>query len=818
MNLSSLLSATQKRPRSPVGILALAFAALLLAQPGAAFAQSAGAVEGIIRSAASGEPLRNATIAVEDTALGTTTDDNGLYRLAGLPAGPHVLVARFVGFETVRQPVTVEAGETLTVNVALEEAAASLDQVVVTATRGRERLQDVPASISIVSAGEIEDKSFIYQSEPLEAVPGVSITRTGEGIYAQAQIRGVPNNHSNDTFLALVDGVPFVTAGAEVDLGALVPLEVVDRVEVVKGPVSALYGRGGISGAINYVTQSALKAPTLRASLAGGSYGYVRPSLTATLPLAENHALLVNAFYEHKNGWRDGAGRSVGSVFVKDEWLLTPSTRLETYASYYNAEQGETSYLPLRSGGSLVEVAGGEKANYGVEDARDEVEYGSATLKLDQSLGAALALSATAHYRYNRFRDVLGFNSGFSEAANEFYWTGFDGRSTERTVFVEPQLTWRFGGGRLVAGASYERKTGDDASFYTGEFGFNEATGEFLFYRQVRSYATGAFTNRDAWVTDQLLSVETAANVGGAYAQAEFDVTKRLGLTLGGRFDTFHRESRYAPLGDNPGATTEASGRRFSPKADLTYAFAPDLTVYASFGEGYSPAFGPSFAFRDRREGLDPEIARNYEAGLKGRVMGGRLAFSAAAYRLVRKDLLLVLFAESGDDAPQTLNAGEQRSQGLEVESRADLSDAVSGLSAYATYAYTDATWIDNRFVPPGSDTEVSVSGKQVAIVPAHTASAGLTQHFDRVEVTAWLDARSDYWLDQMNTVEGSGYALLNASVTYRPRLLSGVAIQVTGRNLLNTDYYHRFGGIEGARSAYPGRPFELIATLRYHF
>ncbi len=794
------------------------YSILALTSLSSAWAQTA-SVTGIVRDAETNQPMLGATVAIDGTTRGVTTNAEGYYELAQLPAGTFTIVVRSVGYATFERPLSISEAESQQHDFALEPSLLNLGQIVVTATRLAEDILNVPASVSVVPARQIESRANLYASEPLVGVPGVVVRDNGESVFTTARFRGVPNNHQNDNFIALVDGVPFVTGGDEVDLDALVPLTIVDRVEVVKGPTSALYGRGSIGGTVNYITKNAFGAPRLSAGLMGGSYGYMRPSLTASVPLAANNQLLAHGFYEQKDGWRDASDRTLLSLFAKNQWLPTTGTSVTLYINYYNLEQRYANHLPVREDGTRIPLPGGEQANYQVDGTRDEKQFFLTTLKVDQAVSTDLTLSATAHYRFTDIRDFLGFDELFNEETQEFYWNGFDAPTSSRTYFIEPQATYQFGRGKAIAGISYEYvDTFRDQSFWTGEFGFNPDTFEFLFYTQKLNTQTGSFTNRDAWVTDQLLDSEYESQILGAYAQVGIDVTPRIGVTLGGRLDDFRRESTYfATTEEQQTETIMDDNRRFSPKASVRFEIRPDLSSYVSYAQGFSPAFGPNWSFESRSAGLKPEIGHNYEVGLKGRVLDRRLAFNVAAYRLKRQDLLLIVFAEGGGDAPQSINAGEQQSQGIELEAQADLSNLVKGLSLFSNYAYTDSEWLDFRFVPAFSDQEVDASGKTVSLVPKNMLQAGLNHRLQRVEAGLWLTHTSDYFVDRMNTVELGGYTVFNASLTYRPPV-QGLEVQVTALNLLDTGYYHYFGNIEGARIAFPGRPFEAVFALRYQF
>jgi len=234
------------------------------------------------------------------------------------------------------------------------------------------------------------------------------------------------------------------------------------------------------------------------------------------------------------------------------------------------------------------------------------------------------------------------------------------------------------------------------------------------------------------------------------------------------------------------------------------------VTAYGAFGEGFNPAFGPPFVFSGRDEDLKPEIARNYETGVKGNLADGRLGFAFAAFQLTRQDLLLTLFAPGG--GTQSQNAGEQRSRGFEADLIARLG---GGFTSSLAYGYVDSKWIDNRLADPSSGEIIDWSGNDVAGVSDHTGSISLTRDWSAFSLSTWYDFRSDYWIDNDNTNQGGGFGLLHASGSLRPSALPGAEVRVTAKNILDEEYFYYFGGFAGVEG-FRGRPFELLAELRY--
>ena len=177
--------------------------------------------------------------------------------------------------------VAASAAALMPIDLALAQSAGAVEadeivEIVVTATRDEKPLLEVPASITVQSTAELRQKGFVVGTDEFRGVPGVFVRRGGgdNDEFPLISIRGVTGDHGNDTFLAMIDGVPFVGPDEEVLLYE-VPYGVIDSIEVVRGPVSALYGRGGIAGAVNYRTRP-LSSDRTELAISAGNEGFFR--------------------------------------------------------------------------------------------------------------------------------------------------------------------------------------------------------------------------------------------------------------------------------------------------------------------------------------------------------------------------------------------------------------------------------------------------------------------------------------------------------------------------------------------------------------
>jgi iron complex outermembrane receptor protein len=320
-----------------------------------------------------------------------------------------------------------------------ETGAQTLDIVVITGTRTERRLQEVPGSISVVGEKKLERSQPQYLADELATVPGIFLNREEQGSYNTVIIRGVPTRHHNDTFLLLLDGIPRMAANEEVDMDFL-PVEVVRRVEVVKGPMSALYGRGGVAGTLSYFTLDPFAAGN-SVGLKVGSFGTYKPFGTFSQRLSDDAALMVAASHEKSDGWADEAARKSSSLFVKGSWLIGPESSLDVALLHYRNRQGLSSYVPLAADGSVIELPRGRRANNNIDDAQADRQTDTLYAIWNQRLTAdwKLKLSASIGKRDGTYK--AGFWNGYDPAAQTISWLGYEGIGDTRTGYLDAQFT-----------------------------------------------------------------------------------------------------------------------------------------------------------------------------------------------------------------------------------------------------------------------------------------------------------------------------------------------------------------------------------------
>ncbi|MCI6618912.1 MAG: TonB-dependent receptor, partial [Prevotella sp.] len=226
---------------------------------------------GDVKSKVDGKHIPYAKIQVKGTKLTTNCDKTGHFQLANLPVGQQVIVASSVGYQPQELTVTMRASTGTEVYFALEEEEQELNQVVVTGTRTQHFVKNVPIRTEVLTSRSIINKNAQNLFEALEGVPGVRVEQQCQFCnFSTARMQGLGAEHTQ----VLVDGEPIYSGLAGVYGLQQLGTNDVDRLEIVKGAGSALYGSSAVAGAINIISKEPGYDPDLKADVQFGNWGF----------------------------------------------------------------------------------------------------------------------------------------------------------------------------------------------------------------------------------------------------------------------------------------------------------------------------------------------------------------------------------------------------------------------------------------------------------------------------------------------------------------------------------------------------------------
>ena len=701
----------------------------------------------------------------------------------------------------------------------------TLDTVVVTATRHASDPQDVAASVSVRDKRELDRKGFYAGGDEFRGVPGVFFRR-GQGDNEDIltiNFRGIVGNHGNDTFLALFDGLSFLSPDDELLMQEL-PYAAVDRVEIVRGPVSALYGRGGLAGAVNYLSLDP-GSDASHLSLRFGSERYRRAQALYTRAGEGGAGVVASVSHERADGWRENNARESTQLFAKGVLPLGDDVRLTVYGSYLDKRYETGGGIPTFADGTLFPLHGGREAYYGLPGSGQDLTAWFAAARWSWDVGERLNWSTALMHRQRDSDSALSFyDSWLFDPDNHLLGVnGFHSQADVPITFLESVLAWRGERHRLTAGASLEQARPKSQESWSGQNGFTFECG-FAWYANLFDARTGEWVNRDhpCQAHDVRGRSRGRTEFRALFVQDEISLGERWRLTLGARYDSFRRTVHQLPSDVSSEYRSErASDSHVSPKASLAYAL-DGGQLYAAYGQGYSSNFGPVWQWdpgayhRDTR----PTTLDSLELGYKGSLLDGRLQLAAAVFWMKQKNRTFNVDNPASWDDPTlpgtlVLSGPPVRSRGAELSLAAKLADATR---LHFGASLVDAQWGASDFYERYPSLP-NLAGRTPTGVPRTMWSAGLDHRF-----SAWLSGRigyewyDDYFVSLDNARKGGGHALGNLSLTLTPPALPRFSAELAVSNLFDREYYYVYGNATDATLAVPGVPRQLWIDLRYDF
>jgi len=662
-----------------------------------------------------------------------------------------------------------------------------------TGTRTPTPILEIPQSIQVIPREVLEDQQATDLDDALRNISGASVNST-EGRGFQVNLRGF-------------EGVPVFRDGFRLyspnDNGdaagqGFPEIANVERIEVLRGPASILFGQIEPGGAINVVSKLPLDEPLYEVGLQVGNDGFIRPQIDLSGPLNENNTALyrLNAVYQHDEGFRD-FDEDVDRFFIAPTltFRLSDRTDLNVQLEYLDDER------PFDTG--LVAL-GDEVANIprdrilGEPDDRIESEFISLGYTLEHRFSDNWTLRNG--FRYLSDRDDISATLSFP------FIGGLDENTGElNRVFAEQD----------VQNDTLALQTNIVGEFSTGSVDHTVLMGIDLARYRLESDSFTVFFPPSVRVPinifdpiygavprpDRLDTPTSIQNVDTdslqLYVQDQIELLDNLILVAGFNYETVTQTTTLVRGGN----TTESdlSEDALSPRIGLVYQPFENVSLYAN----YSRSFFPSASLTIEGEPLEPEAGEGFEVGIKTELLDRRLIASLAYFNLTKQNV-----PTSDPTDPQfSVATGEQQSQGIELDV---IGEILPGWNLIASYSYIDAEITeDNQF-------EV---GNQLPGVAEHSASLWTTYEIQSGDLAGlgfglgfnWVGDRQG---DLQNSFELDSYFLTNAAISYER---GNWQFGLNFRNIFDVNYVKgtprtRTRGIE------PGEPFTVLGAIRYEF
>lgn len=650
-----------------------------------------------------------------------------------------------------------------------------LDSVTISALRLKSRASRTPMAITVIDQATIQrGNQQLSMNESLDPVPGLfalnqenfaqdlRISIRGFGARAAFGIRGVK---------ILVDGIPESTPDGQAQVDN-VDMGVIDRMEVIRGPASGLYGNAS-GGVILLQTEAPPEKFMAEGRMTYGAYNFQR--------------------YQIKTGFRAGAFSGlVYGTRTTNEGYRSHSEMQNTLLNgrfHYTPDSASSLTLLLNYVDSpLANDPGGVDSTAAADQPRsaralnetylagESVRQGRIALAYEHKLGRSGGLQTRAYYLQRDFENALPFASGGAVGINRQYAGG--GISYTHTGTLA-RLPWRLRAGLDLDYQADDRTRRDNNQGVIGELGF-----------------------------DQLESFRSI----GAYLVQELYFTSRFHANLGLRYDALllKAEDRFLTDGDDSGSLRF---NQLNPVIGLLYAAGSQISLYTNVATSFeTPTLSELSANPDGGGGFNPELqsqkALNYEIGIKG-YLNRRFQYSAALFYINVFDELVPYELQAFPDREFFRNAGKSNRMGAELSAQGRLA---KGLQASASYTYGRFTYADYESNGDRFD------GNRLPGIPDQMVYAGLSYtHRSGFFARIWARHTGTMYANDANSTQTEGYTLVQVRAAWAITLPWGIIEPFVGvNNLLNEAYpgnlrINAFGG----RYYEPGAAIHAFGGLR---
>ena len=756
-------------------VCALALSGWLLLAPLALAAPPARGIRGVVTDPNGGRVTHARVLVTTAKGIVETaeTDSRGEYRFEHLPAGSYELRVSAEGFRTDPIRVTVTDESVKDIPVTLHVSAVS-ESVVVSASQVEQPLARTADSVTVLSAKDLQVRQAETVADALRAVPGISIARNG----GRGSVTSLfPRGGESDYSLVLVDGVKANSFGGGFDFSSLSAADI-ERVEVVRGPESAVFGADAMGSVIQVVTRRGGR-PRAEASVEGGSQATSRASASSSGSLGSfNWGGSVER--QASDGYT-GIAPATGEQVSNDDWL-------EKHGSFTAGWHGDGG-SDLRASLNLTSSERGYPGPFGSNPvgaytAVDRISRGTTDTRL-YGLRWQQPYGRSARVRQSTTVSYLDLGSTF-KAPN------FDG-----TPLLSESGTRR-----------WSARTQADVDL-SGTLSLS-AGGEFQ-----RERATSTFITSDGSGPLPITRL-----VAAGFGELRVQPTSMVTITGGARVERFRRNALPAnadPYSPRPSFPADS---RFSvnPRASLAVILPGNsdailgwTKLRASAGTGMRSPDAFEIAFTDNPS-LKPERSRSVEGGVDFSLLRDLLVVSATGF-LNRYDDLIVAVGPSMKDAShyRTDNISNARSRGVELSAGVRTE---WGLDARASYTYLDTE------ILAADDSSVAPSpfkpGDQLLRRPRHQASLdivftrGRGSLFTRVGGRGRMLDVEPSWGTYGGLFQAAGYRVVDVGASWHVVR----AVELFGRvgNLFDRAYEETFGFPALGRNAMIG---VRVATSR---
>jgi iron complex outermembrane receptor protein len=747
-------------------------------------------------------PLANAEVILSQPNIERTfkSGADGSAQISNLALGEWTLTVKAEGFSTAKRPVVVQ-GAPVSVTVMLQkpvlqlkinvegkanEDAMRLDSTATGGTLLDVPVRELPATLNVVTQDLIQERGVANALDALELAPGI-VTWTDSGFIPGIDARGFSSNDAG--IQVMLDGVRHNTVPQS---GRSMDAFMIDRVEILKGPASLLYGEGSVGSAVNYVMKKPKPELGFDTLLYYGSFGLSRVGLGANVPLRDDLTARLDLSYSNGGGYVQRTGNRMRTVNGQLRWSPLENLTIDamgvvqqdTVGAYYgtplsnSAWDPDGKYIQLSPTSYLDERM--RFTNYNIQDELNKGHNNRGRIDAELALPAGWRLRNSFGVSTQRVDSRSYESYGFNNTTKRVTVGGYFLIKRDDIV-VSEQLDVRKSFsvlGRVISFTAGGAISDNNQHRWGSPSGAPTFTVEPINPAPLVDPGLPYARTRDVYTVTKNLFLE-----------GNIRLTKKLILTGGGRIERIsnHRFDE---------ATRLDTYKIFRPKTGrfgLVYTLFENVNLYVSNSRSVQPVT-PLVSLASNQFTFSLQPARSWEGGVKATAFRGRLDTTLAVFSMNRKNMLTQTIV---NDVRIQQQIGEQMSQGYEFSfvGRPHRMFTLNG-----DLSYTNAEYVDfNENLGTGI---VSRAGNDVPHTPAVVTNFTPIVRVGPVTFSMTVRNVGARWRDRANTIRLAPYTTLSSNLSIV--LPKGARLTLTARNLTDELYMGRSNSESVGRFAAP--------------
>ena len=731
-------------------------------------------IKGIITDASTNKALTGANVVISETNNGTITNSDGFYKLTNIKHGNYNIAVSYIGYKTISKSIDINENKTYTLNFSINPTSIKTKEVVITATKTQQNIEDIPQRVNLISINKIKARPTESADDLLKTISGTYVNRP-MGIFSHnvnVSMRGLSGSEQSRV-LILMDGVPINKSdGGSVNWN-LMNVNQIEKVEITKGPGSSLYGSNAMGGVINFISKKPTQKFSGGISSEYGTYNTIgtKINISGRQNDDKNQSLYwdVNGSYRQSDGYnatpeseRDSNDIKLNlqeyAVGTKLGYNFNKFNNIELKLNYYDDQRGTGVKIYDKNGCNFQHKTYSGSFNYkgqigktkinSITYYRDEPFY-----RLNESIKIKHGSTHYKCYNVNSTRIDMGtlFNASHQIGKNNLITSGFDLKH-----------------GSVDGNDNYQTST--DVVTNKGKMN------TFAFYAQDE---ISLFNNKTKVIAG--LRYDIAKFYDGAYY-----ITNGTNAT-----------SILTSLVNNN--LQEHTWSAISPKISAQYMFNKNFRTYISYSKGFRPSILDDLCrsgfiaggFKKANPDLEPESLDNFEIGSDINVIN-KIKISPTVYYSIGHDFMY--YVSTGDSLMmgshlKPIRIKENISKVNIYGAELDVTYTINtNINIFANYTFANSQIADFN----ATVGNFNLKDKYLTYVPKNQVSGGITWMNRIINTNITYHYFDKQWTDDKNINKIDAYS--NIDMRFWKTIMKSFTVSLNIQNLTNHTYIESHG------------------------